>query len=340
MKRFIALAVLVVALAGCGSNSDTATSVTLLAYESFTPPEGAFDSFTQRTGIRVEIVASGDAGEMVSKAVLTAGNPEGDVLWGVDNTLLGRAIDGDVFEPYESDAAPLDPQLDGFDMVTPVDYGDVCINYDVAALDSLGIEPPTNFSDFALPQYRDLLVMPSASTSSTGLAFLLGTIAVDPDGWNDEWRAVADNGLLVVDGWYEAYYTEFSRYGGSRPFVVSYASSPPAEVIFADPPLPADAPAPTAVISSSCFRQIEYAGVLRGTEKSGAARQLIDFMISREFQELLPESLFVFPANTDAELPESFERYVSPIANPVTLDPSTIAASRDRWLEEWDAIVG
>ena len=334
-----ALAIGCASLVACGSNEPTVESVTLVAYESFTPPDGAFDAFTESTGITVEVVAAGDAGVMVSKAVLTAGNPEGDVMWGVDNTLLSRAIDGRVFDPYESDAAPIDPALDGFDVVTPVDYGDVCVNYDVAALERLGVEPPATFADLANPAYRDLLVMPSATTSSTGLAFLLGTIAHDPDGWEDTWRAVAANGLLVVDGWYEAYYTEFTRYGGSRPFVVSYASSPPAEVIFAEPPLPPGAPAPTSVVTTSCFRQIEYAGVLRGTKKTAAARRLVDYMIARDFQEMLPESLFVFPANSEADLPASFRDYAPTVTDPATMKPATIAESRDAWLEEWDAIV-
>jgi len=182
--------------------------------------------------------------------------------------------------------------------------------------------------------------MPSAISSSTGLAFLLGSIAQDPDGWSQTWAAIANNGLLVVDGWYEAYYTEFSRYRGTRPLVVSYASSPPAEVIFAEPPLPEGAPAPTAVVVDTCFRQIEYAGVLRGTEHTDEARMLIDYLASRTFQDLLPESIFVFPANTRAKLPKSFVDHVAPVTNPLLMDATTIANSRDRWLEEWDALVG
>lgn len=346
-RRFgpVILAVGVV-LAACGSSDSgnaqkSNVTLTLVAYESFTPPTGAFDAFTTATNINVKVVASGDTGEMVAKASLTSGNPEGDVMWGTDNTLLSRAIDADVFEPYVSTVDGLDQTLidTALDTVTPVDYGDVCLNYDIDALQKLGLRPPESFADLALPMYRDLLVMPSPITSSTGLSFLLGSIVDDPEGWHSTWTAIANNGALVVDGWYEAYYTEFSRYGGSRPLVVSYASSPPAEVIFAEPPLPAGSPAATAVVTDTCFRQIEYAGILRGTKHSVEARQLIDYMASPEFQELLPESIFVFPANSRARLPQSFTDHVAPIERPLLMDAATIASNRDRWLEEWDALV-
>ena len=342
-----ALALATIALGttvACASDDSTTkdVTVTIVAYESFTPPEGIFDAFTKETGISVRIVAAGDAGEMIAKATLTAGNPEGDVMWGVDNTLLSRALEADVFDPYVSEVDGLDPDLvaTAADVVTPVDYGDVCVNYDVARLEQLGIDPPTSFDDLASPDYRGLLVTPSALTSSTGLAFLLGTIADDPDGWQQTWRDLRDNDVLVVGGWYEAYYTEFSRYGGDRPLVVSYASSPPAEILFADPPLPDGSPAPTAVVTSTCFRQIEYAGVLRGSAHVDEARALVDFLVSPAFQESMPESLFVFPANRRATLPDTFVTYVQPVADPLVMDPATIAASRETWLEEWDAIVG
>lgn len=345
--RTSALALATIALAttvACSSDDATKKDVTLtiVAYESFTPPEGIFDAFTNETGISVRIVAAGDAGEMIAKATLTAGNPEGDVMWGVDNTLLSRALDADVFDPYVSEVDGLDPDLvaTAADVVTPVDYGDVCVNYDVERLEQLGIDPPTSFDDLASPDYRGLLVTPSALTSSTGLAFLLGTIADDPDGWQQTWRDLRDNDVLVVGGWYEAYYTEFSRYGGDRPLVVSYASSPPAEILFADPPLPDGSPAPTAAVTSTCFRQIEYAGVLRGSKQVEEARALIDYLVSPIFQESMPESLFVFPANERATLSDTFTTYVQPVTDPLVMEPATIAASRDAWLEEWDAIVG
>lgn len=327
----------------CASSDDSTTErLVLLAYDSFTPPDDAFQEFTDRTGIEVEIARGGDAGELIAKAALTAGNPEGDVLWGVDNTLLSRALDAEVFDPYVSTAHPLDGDLvdAGAEIVTPVDFGDVCINVDDDALVERGLAPPSSLDDLIDPTYRGLLVVSDASTSSPGLAFLLATIdRYGEDGWADYWSALVDNDVLVVSGWSDAYYTAFSRYGGDRPLVLSYASSPPAEVLFADPPLPENSPAPTSVMIDSCFRQIEFAGVLRGTNDVDAARRLVDHLVSVEFQNTLPETLFVFPANVDAELPSSFVRHAPVVTDPATMDPARIAEGRARWVEEWLAIV-
>ena len=349
MKRHISrvtLAIPAVAIAlgvtACGSSDDARPErLVLVAYDSFTPPDGAFDAFTEATGIDVEIALGGDAGELIAKAGLTAGNPEGDVLWGVDNALLSRALEDEIFDPYVSTAHPLRPELvdAGARTVTPVDYGDVCINVDTAALADRGLDAPSTLDDLIDPSYRDLLVVSSASTSSPGLAFLLATIVrFGEEGWQDYWRALADNGVLVVSGWSDAYYSAFSRYGGDRPLVLSYASSPPAEVIFADPPLPADATAPTSVMVDSCFRQIEFAGVLRGTDHATEARLLVDYLVSDTFQSLLPESLFVYPANSSTELPESFVRHSPAVDEPLTMDATDIAAGRANWVEEWLAI--
>jgi thiamine transport system substrate-binding protein len=339
----VTFSLVAVVVAACGSSDDsTPDRLVLLAYDSFTPPDDAFDLFTAETGIEVQIALGGDAGELIAKAGLTAGNPEGDVLWGVDNTLLSRALDAEVFDPYVSLAHPLRPELidSGAGVVTPVDYGDVCINIDDGALVDRGITPPVTLDDLIDPIYRSLLVVSDASTSSPGLAFLLATIdRFGDDGWTDYWRALVDNDVLVVSGWSDAYYTAFSRYGGDRPLVLSYASSPPAEVLFADPPLADDSPAPTSVMVDSCFRQIEFAGVLRGTKFTNEARRLVDHLVSVEFQRTLPENLFVFPSNTEAELPTSFLRHAPVVTAPSTMEASRISEGRTRWVEEWLTIV-
>ena len=258
---------------------------------------------------------------MVAKASLTTGNPEGDVIWGVDNTLISRATESKIFagDPVE------------------VDYGDVCVNFDVAALGQ--VQPPKTFDDLILPEYKDMLVVQNPATSSTGLALLLATVAAFGDSWTDYWKQLVNNNVQVVDSWDEAYYTSFTRYGGDRPLVVSYSTSPPAEVIFADPPLPTGSPALTGVATETCFRQVEYAGVLRGTDFTEQAQQLVDYLTSPTFQALLPESLFVYPANKDVELPQSFIDYAPKIVNSFSLPPEEIAKNRQSWTDQWSAIV-
>jgi len=345
-----AIAVTAALVAACGSDSASGTSspITLVAYDSFptekTTLNDALDEFSKSTGIPVKIVIAGDAGTMVTKAKLTSGNPEGDVMWGVDNTLLSEALDGKVFSKYEPNGAnAIDTRLSALvpnHELTPVDYGDVCINYDIAWFRSHGLEPPTTLDDLTKPEYKNLLVVENPSTSSPGLAFLLATIAHSGDkGWKEYWKALRANGVEVVDSWTTAYDDEFSGAAGSKgskPLVVSYGSSPPAEVIFADPPR---TDAPTAVVDSTCFRQVEFAGVLRGTHHEAEARKLVDFLISSRFQKELPLNLFVYPARTDSTLPPEFTKFAVVPADPFTMDPAVIAANREQWQDEWTSIV-
>jgi thiamine transport system substrate-binding protein len=279
---------------------------------------------------------------MLSKAELTAGNPEGDVMWGVDNTFLSRALEAEIFEPYASGGVDaLRPDLVDLvpgDEATPVDFGDVCVNYDIGWFDAAGLAPPATLEDLTDPAYADLLVVQNPATSSPGLAFLLATIdEYGEQGWQEYWTALDDNGVEVVDGWTEAYYSRFTWAGGGpKPLVVSYGSSPPAEVLFADPPRE---DAPTGVIESTCFRQVEFAGVLRGTDEPAAAQALVDFLVGEELQAELPLNLFVYPANADTELPPEFAAHAVIPETPRSLDPDLIDAERAAWIDEWTSLV-
>jgi thiamine transport system substrate-binding protein len=350
MKKIVAITLSMLLFAACSGSSDEGSSssdepvtLTLLAHDSFTPSEGIFDAFTAETGITVNVVRSGDAGELVSKAALTAGNPEGDVLWGVDNTLLSRALDADMFESYQTPNLAfmnesLMRNIPGHE-VTPVDTGDVCINYDIAWFTENNIAPPMSLDALVSSTYANLLVVPSAITSSPGLAFFLATVAeFGEDGWQSYWKSLRENGVLVVDGWTQAYSTEFSGSSGKgdRPIVVSYSSSPAAEVLFADPPTDV---APTGVAPLTCFEQIEYAGILRGTKHKAEAQLLIDYLTGTTFQSDLPLTQFVFPVHVDAVIPESFTRYISRPERALTIEYNVIAENRAAWLDEWSTIV-
>jgi thiamine transport system substrate-binding protein len=321
------------------------TPVTLLTHDSFDVSRSVVEAFERERGIDLRIVAAGDAGQLVNRAILTAGNPEGDVLFGVDDNLLHQAIDASVFEPYESprlervdDAYELDPTH----AVTPVDRGDVCLNVDLAWFAERGTGPPSSLEALTDPAYRGLAVVENPATSTPGLAFLLATIARFGDpGWQDFWRRLRANGVLVVDGWEQAYFGEFSGAGGGegeRPVVVSYATSPVAEVVLAEEPLDE---APTAAVTGSCYRQVEFAGVLAGTDRPEEAREVIDFLLSRRFQEDVPLRMFVFPVADDAELPPEFERWAPEIRSPLALDPERVAAEREAWVGTWtDLMLG
>ena len=324
-------------------NTSDKVTLALLAYDSFTPSPNIFDDFTAQTGIDVEISLGGDAGELVTKAGLTSGNPEADVLWGVDNTLLSRALSKDIFTPYATkNLADLDEsarKLVPNNEATPVDTGDVCINYDVNWFKQRNIAPPLTLRALTSSNYANLLVVPSPVGSSPGLAFMLATIAeFGQDGWDEYWKALKQNGTLIVSDWTTAYYTEFSGSSGKgeRPIVVSYGSSPPAEMIFASP---RPATAPTAVASLTCFRQVEFAGILRGTKHESEAKLLIDYLTDLKFQEDLPLTLFVYPANNNAKLPDDFVKYSLRPESPLQLDPELISRSLLIWLDEFTNIM-
>ena len=321
-----------------GSEPVAGQTITLVTHDSFAISEGTLEAFTAETDVTVVVQSAGDTGQMVSSAILTAGDPLGDVMFGVDNTFLQRALDAGLFEAYESPAlsgVPEELRLDPQHRVTPIDFGDVCINYWVDRFGD-GVAAPTTLADLADPAYADLLVVQNPETSSPGLAFLLATIAEYGDGWEDYWAALRDNGVLVTSGWEDAYWGEFVSGGGDRPIVVSYASSPPAEVVYSDPPISTP---PTGVVTDTCFRQVEFAGILAGTEHRGAAELLVDFLLSPTFQEDIPLNMFVFPALADAEIPPVFVDFVELAGDPHSLDPAEIEAHRNEWTDRWTEIV-
>jgi len=328
LTRTLITASLFLFAAACSSSSPTTSTdatpneVTLLAYDAFIPKEGIFDAFTATTGAKVKIVTGGDSGTLVSTAILTAGTPEGDVLWGLDNTLLSRAQKAELLTSYE-----------------PVDYGDICVNYDKQWFASRNIAPPSSLEDLALPTYKNLLTVQDPVASSPGLGFLLGTIAhFGADNWQDYWKSLKTNGVHIASDWTTAYTIDFSGSSGKGkyPLVVSYGSSPPAEVLYAEKPI--DTP-PTAVIASTCFRQTEYVGALRGTRNPNNAKKLISYLLDVPFQESMPLSLFVFPINKKATLPNLFTKFATAPKNPLTLDPADIERNRDAWLNTWRDII-
>lgn len=324
------------------------TTLILVTHDSFNVSEEVLAQFEEESGISVQVLRSGDAGTMVNQSILSRNNPLGDVLFGIDNTFLSRALDNDLFVPYESPLLEDVPEsfvLDEEHRVTPVDYGDVCLNYDVAYFAENDLPLPESLADLTDERYRGLLVVENPATSSPGLAFLLATVgAFGTEGdytYLDFWSELVENDVLVVDGWETAYYGEFSASAGSqgtRPLVVSYASSPPVEVYFAEEP-PETAPTGAIVADETCFRQIEFAGILNGTEKVEAAQQLIDFMLSQEFQEDVPLQMFVFPVKPDTTLPDVFVEYATVADNPVSVDPAEIDAHREEWIEAWTETV-
>jgi thiamine transport system substrate-binding protein len=344
MKRLaILLLTISLILGACAPKGPT--ELTVMTHDSFAVSEGVVQAFEQANNVKVTFLASGDAGAALNKAILSRDAPLADVFFGVDNTFLSRALEAGIFEPYESSMlakVPAGFQLDPTHQVTPVDFGDVCINYDKAYFAEMNLPVPSTLEGLLRTEYNGLLVVENPSTSSPGLAFLLATVAHFGDpGYLDYWAALRDNGLVVVNDWETAYYTDFSASSGQgpQPMVVSYGSSPPAEVIFAETPLD-DAPTASIVGPDTCFRQIEFVGILKGTQQRKAAEKFVDYMLSQEFQEDMPLQMFVFPVNPDAVLPDEFVKFAQIPEQPARLAPAEIATNREKWIAAWtDAVL-
>jgi thiamine transport system substrate-binding protein len=341
MRRVVLAVVVALVLAACSSSAKPSASgssgpaatpaqkigtVVLLTHSSFATSKGVLADFTKQTGYKVKIVQPGDAGVLVNEAILRKDNPVGDLLYGVDNTFLSRALNAGIFDPPGQ--------------ATAIDTADVCVVYDKTYFGHGNHPvPPTSLDDLTRPAYKNLLVTENASTSSPGLAFLLATIGAKGDpGWQDYWKALKANGVRVVDDWTQAYQSDFTAGGGSgdRPIVVSYGSDPVADVVFSDPHH--DTPN-VGVIPSTCFRQTEYAAVLHNAHNVPGAQALLQFLQSPRFQGDMPLQMYVTPENLRAAVPPVFAKWVVAPDHPLSMDASTIGAHRDAWIKEWNDLV-
>jgi thiamine transport system substrate-binding protein len=350
MPRAIVTSVAVLAtaaLAACSPGATTRTTsedatdtVTLVTHDSWSMPDEVVAAFEESSGYALDVVPSGDAGALTNKLVLTKGNPLGDAVYGIDNTFATRAVDQGVLAehvPAELPASAKELRLEGAagDQLTPVDWGDVCVNADDRWFAEHDLAPPSTLDDLLDPAYEGLLVTPGASSSSPGFSFLLATIgAYGEDGWQEYWTELLDNGAKVVSDWSEAYEVDFTAGGGGgdRPLVVSYHSSPPFTI-------PEGERRPTtSALLDTCFRQVEYAGVLEGAANPDGAEALVDFMVGRTFQEALPENMYVVPVDDSAELPPLWARWAQPAAEPISVPAADIAAHRSDWIRAWSDV--
>jgi thiamine transport system substrate-binding protein len=353
LQKMVVLALLAAILAACSASTQTPSGprqLTVMTHDSFAISEPVILAFEQANNVKVAILPSGDAGTALNKAILSKQNPLADVFYGVDNTFLSRALAEGIFEPYDSPRLADIPQafkLDPQNGALPVDYGDVCLNYDKGYFESRNLAPPQSLEDLLKPEYKGLVVVENPATSSPGLAFLLATIShFGAESYLDYWKALRANDVLVVNDWNAAYYTEFTRAGGGHPVVLSYSSSPVFELIYAaqpqaGTPAPKSNEPPTAAIVSdgSCFRQIEFAGILKGTQNRDLAEKWLDFMLANTFQEDMPLQMYVFPVNAQAKLNETFTKFLVNPQNPAFVAPQEIAANREKWIQDWTEVV-
>ncbi len=322
---------------GDGDAGDGSKRVVLVTHESFVLSEELQKEFEDESGYDLVVKASGDAGALTNKLVLTKGDPTGDAVFGIDNTFASRALDEGVLQKTDADRASgaraYDLGGDGADYLVPVDTGSVCVNVDTTWFADHDLPAPRTLDDLVDPTYQDLFVTPGATTSSPGLAFLLTTVAAFGDGWPAYWQQLLDNGAKITQGWSDAYQVDFTQGGGGgdRPIVLSYDSSPAFT-------LDDSGASTTKSLLDTCFQQVEYAGVLAGADNPEGATALIDFLETTEVQESLPESMYVFPVDANAKLPSDWAEFAVRPVQPFTVDPAEIAEHRDEWLQQWSDV--
>lgn len=314
MKKLATLAIAALLLTGCAPAAEEKIEVVRLAtHESFYISDEQIAEFEKSSGYQLEVITLGDTGSLTNQLVLTKNAPVADVVYGIDNTFASVARENDIVENLQQ-----------------VNYGDVCFNYDIAWFEKSNIQPPTSWRDLGKSEYKDLVVISNPKLSSPGMAFLITTHA----GFKTEaevfayWRSLRDNGLKTVASWTDAYFTDFTRYGGTRPIVLSYASSPAAEL--------KDGKPQSKSLSTECFRQYEYAGLIKGAQNAPGGQAVIDFLLSKSFQEALPWNMFVYP-NPGFEIPAEFQEFAPP-AESVIGEDLDFAANRERWLEDWSDV--
>jgi thiamine transport system substrate-binding protein len=325
-------------LVGGSEQPQAATDVVLVTHDSFVLPKPLIQQFEDESGYHLIVHASGDGGTLTNKLVLTQGDPTGDVAFGVDNTFASRALDAGVFAksdvPLPAGAQQyVVPGDDG--RLAPIDNGNVCVNVDTTWFASHHLAAPHSLGDLVKPAYKGLLAVPGATTSSTGLAFLLGTIGRYGDAWPAYWQKLLANDALVTEGWSQAYETDFTQGGGhgDRPIVVSYDSSP------ADTVPKGSSTSNTSALLDTCFRQVEYAGVLTGAANVKGARAFVDFLLSPGVQRALPESMYVFPVRSGTPLPSTWAKFAVQPTHPFTVSPARVTKHRDAWLQQWSDLV-
>jgi thiamine transport system substrate-binding protein len=334
-RRLFALAA--VALAAVSTQAFAAEELRVMVHSSFSLPKPLLAQFEAKNNIKLAILKGGDAGEMLNKLILTRAQPVADVVFGIDNTLVGKALAAGVLEPTLPQTTGAPDAILGAALAA-VDYGFVTLNFDKAAVAKSGVALPKSLQELTLPAYKNWLVIPNPATSSTGYAFMLATISAMGEepafAW---WAQMRRNGLKVVKGWSEAYDTDFARNKGSYPLVVSYATSPAAEVFYSKEKITA-APTASLNLKGGVFRQVEGVGLVKGGGQRVAALKFIDFLRSNPVQEALQTEMWMYPVQANITRAELMRYAVEPVAFEAPA-AQVVASQGANWVARWTKVV-
>ena len=295
-------------LAGCKkSDPARANEVIVYTYDSFSGEWGSGPEiarlFEEKYGIKVTYADCGDSGQILSKAVLEKADPYADVLIGLDNNLSAQAAESGVlleYKPQNADtliSKDLSDELNngGKWLLTPYDYSHFAMIYDSLS----DIPAPTSLEDLTNEVYSKKIILMDARTSTVGLGFEAWVKAIYQDKADDYMKRLEPSILTVAPGWSVGYgmFTD-----GEAPLCISYTTSPAYHVEYDEGDR-----FKALVFEQGHVRQIEGAGIVKGTKNLKGAKLFMDFLISDEAQNIIPLTQWMFPANKNIELPESYK---------------------------------
>jgi thiamine transport system substrate-binding protein len=310
----------------------------VLTHSSFTLPKPLLAQFEKDANVKLRITKAGDAGEMLNKLILTKASPIADVVYGIDNALAPKALAADVLDAYTGAAATRTSKAPLPQKLIPVDYGYVTLNFDKAWFAKRNLALPKTLDELTQPAIAKLLVTENPATSSPGYAFLLATIGTMGEenafAW---WAKMRSNGLKVSKGWTDAYYTEFSRNGGKYPLVVSYATSPAAELFYAKDK-PTEPPTGSLALPGGVFRQVEGVALVKGGRQQETAGKFIEFLRSAAVQQQMQTEMWMYPAESTVAKAEVMQHAPEP-AGFNTPSDQDIADKGAAWVKRWTQVV-
>ena len=325
---FCVISLQAVTASGKVENSESSNLV-IYAYDSFVSEWGpgpvVIPLFEEEYGVKVNLISAGDSGQVLQKAILEKDNPKADILIGIDNNLLAKALEESIFSPYKPENISkvqkkllFDPEYN----VIPFDYGFFSIIYDSQKIK----DPPASLEDLLQPKYKKSLIMMDPRTSSPGLGFLLWTIAEYGDNFTDYWTKLKESILTVTDGW-DTGYGLFTS--GEAPMVLSYTTSPAYHVEYEN-----TTRYRAAVFPEGHYMQIEGLGIVKNAPNRKMAEKFVEFALSKEFQNAIPLTNWMYPASDEVNLPDSFD--YAPVPEKKLLLPSNeIRENVDKWLTQW-----
>ena len=327
------------------SNEQNIKEIKVLAYDSFNLDKNLIKEFEKTSGYKVKIIPSGGGGELVNKLVLSKNTPMGDVSVGIDSTFAGRTIKEKIFQ-NNNVKLPEGAEkyvIAGDKTLTPISHGQICLNADKQWFDSKNIKTPETFTDIIKPEYKNLFASINPTTSSAGLGFFLSTVAkFGENGWQKYWQDLKNNGMKISKDWSGAYNVDFTagEGKGTKPIVVSYVTSPleTLETSQSSSNLP-ESTTKTVALTDTCYDQVEYAGIVRNAKNKEGAEKFIEFMLSKKVQDVLLDTMYVFPVSNEATIPDEVLQHTPPVENALRLDPVVLEEKRQEWLREWNSII-